>query len=177
MELDALHLRMLTLLRSNARITMSALADELGISRPNAYARLDALVSNGVITSFTTRVDPDLVGKPIAALVFVTLDQRLWAEFRDQLDTLPQLEYFAVTTGQHDGMLLMRAASVPEMHHSVVNNIARWPSVRSTETVFLMDEQRFDYSIEPSAPEPVAEAALGKTRFISTPAPPMDGGA
>ncbi len=169
MRLDDVHREMLTLLRADGRLSMSALAEQVGISRANAYARLEAMQAAGVVRGFTVDVDPTLVGRPIAVLVFVSLQQNRWAEFREQLRELPHLEYFAVTTGQYDGMLLLRAAGVAEVHQLVVSVIADWPSVRSTETVFLMDEEHFTYDMRPSPAGPAPDDTLGMTRFVSTP--------
>lgn len=105
--------------------------------------------------------------------MFVNLDQTRWEEFRAQLGTVAELEYFAVTTGQHDGMLLVRAPHVAAIHQLVASNLARWPSVRSTETVFLMDEQWDRVEIAPSlanAEKSCVESTRtdGMTRFIRT---------
>ncbi len=173
MQLDSTHIQMVDLLRKNGRLSISALAKHLDISRSNAYQRYEALVEAGVITGFTATLDFQATGVGVAALVFVNLDQTRWEEFRAQLVTVAELEYFAVTTGQHDGMLLVRAPQVAAIHQLVASNLARWPSVRSTETVFLMDEQWDRVEIAPSlanAEKSRVESTRtdGMTRFIRT---------
>ena len=56
--LDPVSYRILDLLRENGRISIAALADKVDISRANAYTRVESLVSAGVITGFSARVDP-----------------------------------------------------------------------------------------------------------------------
>lgn len=167
MHLDPIHLAMLARLREDGRLSVSALAEEVGISRANAHTRLEALQESGVIRRFTVDLDPAGIAKPLAALVFVSLHQTQWADFRSRLRDLPGLQYFAVTTGQFDGMLLVRASDVSAVHHLVVSVIAHWPSVRATETVFLMDEEHFDDDLA-ATPVPANET-LGMTRFTATP--------
>lgn len=141
MQLDDIHIRMVDLLRENGRLSIAALAEKLEISRSNAYQRYDWLIESGVITGFTATLDFRAAGFGVAALVFVSLEQQRWAEFRELLPKIPELEYFAVTAGQHDGMLLVRAADVAAIHELVTATLAQWSCVKDTETVFLMDEQ------------------------------------
>ncbi|MFC4224195.1 Lrp/AsnC family transcriptional regulator [Lysinibacter cavernae] len=175
MKIDSTNIAMIDLLRRQGRISIAAISEQLGISRSNAYARYEWLVSSGVITSFHARINPEKVGLNISALVFVTLEQALWTEFREQLATVEELEYFAVTTGQHDAMLTIRATSVAAIHELVSLRLAKWPSIKATETVFLMDEQT-KYVTLPSDPYVDEDDLLGgdagqrygMTRFIRT---------
>lgn len=141
MQLDEIHIQMIDLLRENGRLSIAALAEKLGVSRSNAYQRYDWLVESGVITGFTATLDFHAAGFSVAALVFVSLEQQRWAEFRALLPTVPELEYFAVTAGHHDGMLLVRAADVTAIHTLVTETLAQWACIKDTQTVFLMDEQ------------------------------------
>lgn len=141
MQLDDIHIRMVDLLRENGRLSIAALAEKLDISRSNAYQRYDWLIESGVLTGFTATIDFRAAGFGVAALVFISLEQQRWAEFRERLPTVPELEYFAVTTGQHDAMILVRAADVAAIHELVTETLSQWSCVKNTETVFLMDEQ------------------------------------
>lgn len=172
MELDETHIRMLELLREDGRASIAALAEELGISRSNAYARYEALVKNGVIRGVHADIDPAAVGLSVSALVFVTLRQSQWADFRSRLETLPELEYFTVMTGEHDAMLLVRASGVSAIHNLVATRLAQWPSIKATVTVFLMDEQATRVSLR--MPRVTSDALqtsgerYGMTRFVRT---------
>ncbi|KKI17138.1 hypothetical protein XM48_12260 [Leucobacter sp. Ag1] len=171
-KLDDTHRRMIDLLRQDGRLSVNALAEQLGISRSNAYQRFERLIQAGIITGFRADIDPRAVGLGISALVFVTLEQARWTEFREALAEVEELEYFAVTTGQHDAMLLVRAADVAGIHGLVSLRLAQWPSIKSTETVFLMDEASTLAAL-PTAPAQASAASeefdgqvAGMTRFI-----------
>ena len=163
MKLDDTHRRMIDLLRRDGRLSINALAEHLGISRSNAYQRFERLVQAGIITGFRAEIDPRAVGLG---------DQTRWIEFRDALAEVDELEYFAVTTGQHDAMLLVRAADVAGIHGLVSLRLAQWASIKSTETVFLMDEASALAAL-PTAPASTSPASedfdgqvAGMTRFI-----------
>lgn len=174
MELDQIHRKMIGILRDEGRISINALAERLGISRSNAYQRLERLIAAGVITGFGAKVSPPAVGLGVAALVFVTIKQRLWDEFLEGVTHIPELEYYAVTTGEHDCMLLVRSPDVSGIHQLVSFELAQWPSIESTETVFLMDEDWFSADIPKGRFADAAETpAVGVTRFVRSRAHPQ----
>ncbi|MFI9575300.1 Lrp/AsnC family transcriptional regulator [Microbispora rosea] len=140
LELDATHLKILEVLRENGRISVSALAERVGISRANAYTRFEALRADGVIKRFTAEIDHQRAGLGIVALIFVTVRQQMWRQFRAQLAQMPEVEYCAITTGQHDAMIQVRMADVAEVHAMVTERLANIPAVKATETVFILDE-------------------------------------
>ncbi|WP_244312768.1 Lrp/AsnC family transcriptional regulator [Microbispora hainanensis] len=140
LELDATHLKILEVLRDNGRVSVSALAERVGISRANAYTRFEALRADGVIKRFTAEIDHQRAGLGIVALIFVTVRQQMWRQFRAQLAQMPEVEYCAITTGQHDAMIQVRMADVAEVHAMVTERLANIPAVKATETVFILDE-------------------------------------
>jgi Lrp/AsnC family leucine-responsive transcriptional regulator len=168
---DEVDHRILAELRENARISMSQLAERVGVSRATAYSRVSSLVASGVITGFSARVDPLKVGFGICTLVFVTVHPRTWSSFRRRVAEMSQVEYCAVTTGQHDAMLLVRAREVAEVHAFVTEVLAVLPEIRAVESVLVMDEVvRRPYLLPGDFAGPAAPAAsgqpVGMTRFI-----------
>jgi Lrp/AsnC family leucine-responsive transcriptional regulator len=177
LELDSTHMKILEVLRENGRISVSALAERVGISRANAYTRFEALRAEGAIRRFTAEVDPVKTGLGITALIFVTVRQQMWKQFRAELARMPEVEYCAITTGQHDAMILVRMADVAEVHAMVTDRLANIPAVKATETVFILDEvlkrpyvlpsdrERARHARRP-APENPGDVPLGKMRFV-----------
>ncbi|WP_344056620.1 Lrp/AsnC family transcriptional regulator, partial [Sphaerisporangium rubeum] len=140
LQLDAVHMKILQVLRENGRISVAALAERVGISRASAYTRFEALRADGVIKRFTAEVDHVRAGLGITALVFVTVRQQMWKQFRAQLAQMPEVEYCAITTGQHDAMIQIRMPDVASVHTLVTERLAGIPAVKATETVFILDE-------------------------------------
>jgi len=168
--LDEVDLRILAGLRDNGRISMSALAEQVGVSRATVYTRVENLVNTGVITGFSARVDPRRVGFGICTLVFVTVRPQTWATFRVRVAEMSQVEYCAVTTGEHDAMLLVRARDVAEVHEFVTSVLSVLPEIRAVESVLVMDEVvSRPYLLPGDVPHVAAAAqAVGMTRFIRT---------
>ncbi|MFD1546262.1 Lrp/AsnC family transcriptional regulator [Nonomuraea guangzhouensis] len=177
LELDAVHMKILEVLRENGRISVSALAERVGISRANAYTRFEALRADGAIKRFTAEIDHVRTGLGITALIFVTVRQQMWKQFRAELARMPEVEYCAITTGQHDAMIQVRMSDVAEVHAMVTDRLANIPAVKATETVFILDEVLRRPYVLPSdrdkarpvrraAQEASGDVPLGKMRFV-----------
>lgn len=139
-EIDEISYRILQVLRDHGRISMAALAQEVGVSRSNAYARVEALTDAGVITGYSAQIDPVQAGLGICTLVFVTVHPQRLPEFLEAIAEIPDVESAKITTGEHDVMLLTRGAGVEDVHSFVVGVIAALPQVKSVETVLVLDE-------------------------------------
>ncbi|WP_255305047.1 Lrp/AsnC family transcriptional regulator [Microbacterium sp. 3J1] len=168
---DDIGYRILDTLRDNGRISIAALAETVGISRANAYTRVETLMQDGVITGFSARVDQAKAGLSIGALVFVTVHPQAWASFRERIIEMPDVEWCAITTGEHDAMLLIRAVDVSGVHEFSTGVIAQLPEVRTVVSVVVLDEVvRRSYLLPSDLPERDTETPLGMTRW--TPASP-----
>jgi Lrp/AsnC family transcriptional regulator, leucine-responsive regulatory protein len=147
---------------------MSALAEQVGVARATVYTRVESMVARGVITGFSARVDPRKVGFGICTLVFVTVRPQSWKSFRGRVVEMRQVEYCAVTTGQHDAMLLVRGRDVAEVHEFVTEVLSVLPEIKAVESVLVMDEVVSRAYLLPDDIPAVAPAGqpLGMTRFV-----------
>jgi Lrp/AsnC family transcriptional regulator, leucine-responsive regulatory protein len=84
---------------------------------------------------------------------------------------LPEVEYCAVTTGEHDAMLMIRATDVGGVHNFSTGVIAQMPEVRTVVSVVILDEVvRRPFILPTDIPERASTPAqMGMTRW--TPAP------
>jgi len=141
-DLDETDRRILRELVTDGRLSVNALADRASVSRATAYGRLKRLTDEGVITRFSAVVDPAKVGLPIAALILVNVEQHEWRTARDELAALPGLEYLAFTSGGFDMVLLVRVPDMLTLRDVVLVRLQGSPRVRSTQTIFVLDETR-----------------------------------
>jgi DNA-binding Lrp family transcriptional regulator len=125
--LDDIDRRIVGALVADGRLSVNGLASEVGVSRATAYARLDRLRSDGVITGFTATVDPAKVGHGIAALILVNVEQNEWRAARDELLDL---------------LAIVRVPTIEALRDVVLDHLHGATHVRSTQTVFVLDEQR-----------------------------------
>ncbi|BCJ50085.1 transcriptional regulator [Actinoplanes sp. NBRC 14428] len=138
--LDATDRQIVAALLRDGRMSIRALAGSLHISRANAYARVERLVSSGAIRGFRADVDPAAVGLSTSAYVTLNLRQADWREVRGRLRTLPGVVHIALTGGEFDVILLVRARDNADLRRIVLDEIQSMPGVTSTRTLLVFEE-------------------------------------
>ena len=142
MSLDEIDRRLLSVLATEGRISVNELASRTNVSRATAYARFDRLQSNGAIKGFQANVDPTALGYTIAALILLNVEQQRWREVPKKLLALPGVEYVAFTSGEFDMVLIVRAPDIAALRDVVLVKLHGMPEVKSSETIFILDEAR-----------------------------------
>jgi len=72
--IDGTDRQILTLLQQDARQSNAALAEQVGLTASTVHERVKKLERKGVIKGYSARVDAELLGKPIAAFIRLTVD-------------------------------------------------------------------------------------------------------
>ncbi|WP_336215704.1 Lrp/AsnC family transcriptional regulator [Nonomuraea sp. LPB2021202275-12-8] len=145
--MDELDARLLVTMRAHPRIGLTELARLLGVARGTVQARVDKLMSRGVIEDFGPAVSPAHAGHPILAFVWLQIAQGRLAEAVEGLRTVPQILEVHGTSGQHD--LLCRVVAKSTEHlQEIIAHILTSPAVQRTDTTVALSTQ-IPYRIEP----------------------------
>lgn len=156
---------MLSILVDEGRTSVNEVAVRAGISRATAYARYDRLMANGVIRGFRADIDPHAIGLDIAAMILINVEQGSWPTTRNKVSRLPGVEYVAMTSGEFDFVLLVRMPDIAALRDVVLYQLQGMPEVRSTHTIFILDEERHPigsaHHLEPVSPQVPRRPARG----------------
>ena len=74
-QVDSLDEQILAALQENGRLTMKSLAEQVGLSSPAMIERVRRLEERGVISGYRAIVEPAALGRPITALLMVTVQR------------------------------------------------------------------------------------------------------
>nr|MDT0657332.1 Lrp/AsnC family transcriptional regulator [Micromonospora sp. DSM 115978] len=140
MRPDEVDRRILDILVRDGRTSIRTLAERVHISRSNAYARVEKLMRDGVITGFHARVAPEPAGLGTSAYIGLTIQQNTWREVSAQLARVRYLEHAALLGGDHDVLALVRAPDNAALRDVVLSRIQGIPGVLSTRTWLVFDE-------------------------------------
>ncbi|WP_061965348.1 Lrp/AsnC family transcriptional regulator [Demequina aurantiaca] len=133
-DIDAGIVRAMSL---DGRATLAELSTTVGLSVSAVQARLRKLETRGVITGYRALVDPESVGKPLAAFVEITpLDPGQPDNAPELLEHLTEIEACHSIAGDSAYMLLVRVAS-PRHLESLIRDIRSAASVNTHTTVVL----------------------------------------
>jgi DNA-binding Lrp family transcriptional regulator len=138
--LDDVDRRILDALVRDGRTSIRTLAERIHISRTNAYARLERLMREGVITGFRAQVAPEAAGLGTSAYVSLTIEQNTWREVSARLARVRYIEHAALLGGDHDVLALVRAPDNAALRDVVLNQVQAIPGVLSTRTWLVFGE-------------------------------------
>ena len=138
--LDDVDRAILRELAADGRMSKRALAERVSVSRSNAYARVERLIADGVITGFTARIDPLRAGLGTAAYVLVTIDQHSWREVSARLREVPYVQHLAFVGGDMDLVMLVRTPDSVTLRDIVLAGVHSVAGVRSTRTWLVFEE-------------------------------------
>ncbi|HEX4359222.1 MAG TPA: Lrp/AsnC family transcriptional regulator [Pseudonocardia sp.] len=139
-SLDDIDLRIVEELRADGRLSVRALAEQVRISRANAYARLERLTSTGVITGFSATVDPVRLGLSTSAYVTLSVRQNSWRDLKARLRDIPEVRHMALVGGDFDVILLVRAADNAALRRVVLDQLQAVPGVLATRTFLIFED-------------------------------------
>lgn len=140
--LDDTDRQILARLLKDARQSVRALAEQVHISRANAYTRIGRLLTEGVITGFTAQLNPKRAGLGTSAYVTLSTEQAAWRDISRELREIPYVEHVSLVTGDFDVLVLVRAPDNEALRSVVLESIQAVPGVRSTRTWLVFDEVR-----------------------------------
>ncbi|MFR9777879.1 Lrp/AsnC family transcriptional regulator [Micromonospora sp. MS34] len=138
--LDEVDRRILEELVRDGRLSMRTLAERVHVSRTNAYARVERLVRDGVVTGFTARVAPEPAGLGTSAYIALTIEQNTWREVSDELAQVRYVEHAALLSGEHDVLALVRAPDNATLRNVVLERVQSIAGVLSTRTWLVFEE-------------------------------------
>jgi DNA-binding Lrp family transcriptional regulator len=139
-SIDEVDRQIIAELEADGRLSGRALADRVSISRANAYARVDRLIADKVITGFTAVVDPAKVGLTTSAYVTLSVRQNSWRDLKERLSKIREIRHMALTGGEYDVMLLVRAKDNNALREVVLEQLQAMPGVLSTRTFLIFED-------------------------------------
>ena len=133
--------KLLRVLSRNGRMTQSALATEVGMSRPSVIDRVRKLEDAGVIQGYVAHLDRKKLGKGICAFVALryrggTISEQEEASIRSLADDPDILECHKVA-GEESAILKIATASIESLEQ-ILTKIRDLDAVSSTNTMVVL---------------------------------------
>ncbi|MBE0009473.1 MULTISPECIES: Lrp/AsnC family transcriptional regulator [unclassified Arthrobacter] len=138
--LDEVDRRILAELTRDGRLSVTAVAENVHISRAHAYSRIARLTESGVLTKFTALIDPIKAGLRSSAYVTLKVQQHAWRELREQLRLIPEIHHIALVGGDFDVILLVRAEDNVDLRRVIFDQLQSMPGVMDTQTFLVFED-------------------------------------
>jgi DNA-binding Lrp family transcriptional regulator len=139
--MDSTDLKLMALLRQDARATVATLAHQLGVSRGTVSNRIKRLEDEGVIVGYTVRLRPDTQTEQISAWTSIAVEGN---QTRAVIATLlgePGVATLHDTNGRWDLLAELRAAHLGELAQ-VLERVRLIKGIGATETSIHLQTYR-----------------------------------
>ena len=144
-ELDSYDRKILAALRRDGRMTVTALASKVGLSKTPCQMRLKRLIDDGVILGFRAILDPAKLGLDHIAFTEVKLSdtrEKALAEFNAAVRKIPEVEECHMIASSFDYLQKVRTADIRKYRTVLGEQISNLPHVASTSTFVAMETVR-----------------------------------
>ena len=139
--MDDLDLRLIGLLRSNARESVASLAHKLQVSRGTVANRIAKLERDGVIVGYTVRLRPDSQPAHITAWTSITVEGNQTRKVISMLLGEPGIAAIHDTNGRWDLLAELRCANLKELG-DVLERLRLIKGIGATETSIHLQTYR-----------------------------------
>jgi DNA-binding Lrp family transcriptional regulator len=135
--MDETDLRLLDLLETDARTSVSALAVKLRLARSTVQDRLNRLERSGVITGYTIRRSDARRARLIRAHVMLSIDPKQAERINADLKALPELKRLMTISGEFD-LIAEIAADNTERLDALLDHIGRLKGIQRTMSSIIL---------------------------------------
>ena len=129
--------QLITMLRENARLPVSTLADVLGVSRGTVQNRIDRMLKVGTIQGFTVRVRQDAELGRVRAITMIAVEGERTDKVIDLLRGHPEIAAVHTTNGRWDLVLELSTDSL-EAFDLALRRIRQIKGIASSETSLML---------------------------------------
>ena len=139
--MDELDHQLIAQLRSNARMTVAALAKHLQVARGTVQNRIARLERDGTIVGYTVRLGSPRDERGITALMTIAVEGNRAEAVLRSLRGDPAVQTLHTTNGRWDIIAELRADTL-EAFDRVLGRIRKVEGIASTETSLLLSTHK-----------------------------------
>jgi len=141
-EMDGFDHKIVAVLMEDGRISVTDLAQRVGLSKTPCQVRMRRLIDSGVIKGFHAALDPAKMGLDHVAFTEVKLSdtrEDALSEFNAAVRRIPEVEECHMIASSFDYLLKVRTADIRRYRFVLGEKISSLPHVASTSTFVAME--------------------------------------
>jgi Lrp/AsnC family leucine-responsive transcriptional regulator len=142
-QIDDIDRKIIAALQSDAKLTVSVLADRVGLSASPCARRVRQLEKSGVIKGYAAVIDQKKVGLPVSAFASVKLERQredALERFSRAVARWPEVVDCYLMTGQRDYLLRVVVRDIEAYEEFLNTKLTRLEGVASIETSFALKQ-------------------------------------
>ena len=143
LSLDRVDRHILDLLQRDGRMSMTELADKVGLTVTPCIERVRRLEREGVITGYHARVSPEAMNAGLLVFVEISIthkSDRSFDDFRREIVNIPYVQECHLVSGDFDYMIKARIKEISQYRSLLGDILLRLPGVTQTKSCIVMEE-------------------------------------
>jgi DNA-binding Lrp family transcriptional regulator len=139
--MDSQDLKLIGLLRENARVSVAQLAKQLGVSRGTVQNRIDRLIEQRVLLGFTVRTTPEAAAFSVRAVMLISVDGDRSDAILRALRGYPEIRALHTTNGRWDIVAELGTDSLQSFDEAL-RSIRTIKGIANSETSLLLSTHK-----------------------------------
>lgn len=144
--MDSVDLKIIKLLKQNARITASEIAKKVHLSIPAAAERLKKLDRSGIIQQYTIKLNHKKLNLNLLAYIQIIIEQKAYQEdfrstlynFKEAIESSNQVLECYHTAGAYDFLIKVLVSDTDGLEDFIVNYLKKIPGIIRTNTMITL---------------------------------------
>src|SRR3982751_3121229 len=148
--LDTIDRKILSLLQSDSRMTMQALAGKVGLSISPCHRRVKLLEERGVITRYIATVDQKSLGLHVSVFISIKLARQKEEDlnrFARAISKWDEVLECYLMTGNRDYLLRVVAADLASYETFLKTKLTRLDGIASIESSFSLSHVKYSIAL------------------------------
>lgn len=140
--MDSIDKQILAEMQQDGRLTITELAERVGLSLSPCHRRLRTLERSGAISGYRAHLDAQVLGLTFEALVFVTMrsaDRETVATFEGAVSKVPHVLKAQRLFGDPDYLLQVIARDLPAFQQIYDEQLSTLPGVQRLTSTLVMN--------------------------------------
>lgn len=140
-SLDKIDRRILAELHRDGRLTVTQLAEKVGLSSSPCWTRLKRLENLKVIDSYTANINPKAIGINELFFIEITLerhDDEILEQFSEALANMPKVVEAHLVTGDYDYLVKVAVKNSEHYERFLRKNLYCMNGIRHTRSIFAL---------------------------------------
>ena len=141
--LDRMDRKILDLLQRQGRISMTDLAEQVGLSTSPCSERVKRLERDGVITGYHAHLSPEALGRTLLVFVEIKLSAKsgdVFDKVRNELLHMPEVLECHLVSGGFDYLIKARLRGMGEYRHLLGDILRKLPVAAESHSYVVMEE-------------------------------------
>lgn len=142
-ELDNIDRKILAILQNDARISITDLAEKVGLSVTPCGERVKRLEKEGVILGYHARINPNALGLNLLVFVEIKLSAKsgtIFEKFKREILKLPSVLECHLVSGDFDYLIKARIPQMSDYRTLLGDILLTLPGAQESRSYIVMEE-------------------------------------